>query len=567
MIHQKNSQYKKRLFIKLFLCLILTILVTSNTHSAPPLWTETTQISLGKYLSTEVDVCSRGEEIHVVWSDDRTGNREIFYRFSQDSGRSWSKEEKLTNTQNHSLSPAIACDANILYLVWRERTDDGSIIYFRTWNGISWSSDLLLSADQTDCRKPEITSTTMFPGNYIYVVWENHGDNGVKSYITRSSDTGKSFSYPEPITSLDWDTKDPYIWGGVRDAYVVWTDNREGDLHIFFKKWGEVQNTADVRLSQVPNCRFPSISGSEPNISAVWQCVEKDTVYADIHFSQSSDYAFNWEQSFPITRGEAESIYPKVIIYDETVWIFWQDGRNGEWQILSQQIDQDNPQIYELTDPRNQSISTDVSITPGQIHVFWTQVESDSMSKILYTRRDEVPPQRPNNPEHFDLTSNIGYDDDDKVTFIWELSTSSYKVSYNVYVRVDNEDFILADNTFANSYDIQGENGRAYQIYIEAVDEVGNTSQPSGLSPKIMCDNHDPQIIIHSPQPGSTIRGDTSIILSVQDENFLSYSLEYGMGAVPSDWLPLAGPFIEEAERHQIMTWRTSALDGIYTLK
>jgi hypothetical protein len=185
----------------LALCSLLFALCSSAAHAAPPFWTQARQLSLGPAFSSEVDVCSRDDEVYVVWSDDRTGNNEIFLISSRNAGQTWSSEERLTDTPGESTQPAIACDRKNLYLVWRERTagrdaraPDVSQIYCKRWDGEAWSDDLLLSDGYENSKRPEIASTTLFPGSYLYVVWDSTEDGKTVAYLTRSTDGGRSFS-------------------------------------------------------------------------------------------------------------------------------------------------------------------------------------------------------------------------------------------------------------------------------------------------------------------------------------------------------------------------------------
>ena len=551
----------------LFALCSLLFALCSPVHAAPPFWTQSQQLSLGSAYSSEPDACARDSEVYVVWSDNRVGNREIFFAASMNAGQTWGSEERLTETSAESTQPAIACDRRNVHVVWREKDEDTSQICYKSWDGSEWSDEMLLSDSHQNSRRPDIAATTLFPGSYIYVVWDSDEDGKTRTYLIRSSDGGQSFSEPQSVTTGDWSTKEPAVWGGARDAYVVWADNREGNWHIFLRKWGEARPGPEVKLSALPDCRSPAIAGVEPSIYPSWQCVEKGAVYADIHSSFSLDNGSTWAGSVKLTEAEAESVSPKIIVSERIPWIFWQDGRNGEWQILFSMLDTTDGavDVQFLTDTDKPAISPDIVSTSGQIHTFWTRLESDSRANVMYARRDTLPPERPGTPSHFDLTAVPGYDDDSQVTFSWEQSAGAVK--YNVYSQADSGDFQLIGSTGSTSYDVPGESGKTYRIYLEAVDEVDNVSLQSGVSAKIMCDPDVPEVAIHSPGPNSTIRGAIPVIATVHDANLLEYIVEYGASALPSTWLALAGPFQEELDWKRVVTWETSKLNGIYTIR
>jgi len=562
-------------YIFLFILFLLLLYPLSSFSALPPFWTDSQTISLGQNISTEADVCSFEDRIYVVWCDDRTGNKEIFFRSSEDAGLTWGREERLTDTLDESSQPAIACDSKNVYVVWREKSDNASQIFYKVWDGNSWSDNILISGDQKNTRRPDITTTTIVPNSYLYIVWENINQNNITAYLIRSTDGGRTFSQTQSLTEGAWNTKEPAIWGGARDAYVAWVDDREGSWNVFFKRLGEVQNGTEVKLSSVTDCSSPSINGAEPRIYATWQCVEEGFVYNDIYVSRSSDHGVTWSGANKLTKSEAEAVFPKATVamggninYPQA-WFFWQDGRNGEWNIFfsTEEAYGTNPDSLPIVISDKPSIMPDVVATYGQVHLFWTIVESDLRSKILYMRRDTLPPKRPGPPVHFDLTANPGYDDDKNITFSWTSSEPQETVKYNVYAFVDNGEFTLVGSTDKTTYDLAGESGKIYRVYVEAVDVVGNVSVPSGISQKVISDPDPPEVIIHSPGSNSIVRGNVPITISVKDDNLLESNLEYGVSSFPSVWESLAGPFYENMDRILIMTWDTKNLDGKYTIR
>jgi hypothetical protein len=83
------------------------------------------------------DILAEGNNLHVVWDDDRYGideNNEILYRMSADLGQSWENDVRLTDAEGNSHNPALTCDTNYLHLFWcdcRDTTGDVAIYYKR----------------------------------------------------------------------------------------------------------------------------------------------------------------------------------------------------------------------------------------------------------------------------------------------------------------------------------------------------------------------------------------------------------------------------------------------------
>jgi len=75
------------------------------------------------------DILAEGNNLHLVWEDDRHGfdeNFEIYYRMSTDLGKSWGAELRLTDSLYHSLCPSLACGGDYLHLFWQDRKEYGN---------------------------------------------------------------------------------------------------------------------------------------------------------------------------------------------------------------------------------------------------------------------------------------------------------------------------------------------------------------------------------------------------------------------------------------------------------
>lgn len=85
------------------------------------------------------DILAEGNNLHLVWEDDRHGfnnNFEIYYRQSTDLGESWRNEVRLTDTLYWSICPSLAYGSGYLHLFWRDCRDSanngiGAIYYKR----------------------------------------------------------------------------------------------------------------------------------------------------------------------------------------------------------------------------------------------------------------------------------------------------------------------------------------------------------------------------------------------------------------------------------------------------
>jgi len=80
----------------------------------------------------------------------------------------------------------------------------------------------------------------------------------------------------------------------------------------------------------------------------------------------------------------------------------------------------------------------------------------------------------------------ISYDDDTQLDFIWKEATGNPQ-HYNVYVSVDEGEYVLVGTTETNSYTVMGENGHSYRMKVEAQDAFGNVGPMSEESDLVIC--------------------------------------------------------------------------------
>jgi glutaredoxin len=168
-----------------------------------------------------------------VWEDKSTGNSDIYFKASKNSGASFGNTINLSHDVGFSGSPQIAANGNNVYVVWEDKSTGNSDIYFKASknSGASFGNTINLSHDVGFSGSPQISTS----GNDAHVVWQGitavdtgiyfksiRGGNTLANTITLSHDAGFSAS--------------PQIVISVHNIYIVWTENISGHSDIYFKR-------------------------------------------------------------------------------------------------------------------------------------------------------------------------------------------------------------------------------------------------------------------------------------------------------------------------------------------
>ena len=76
-------------------------------------------------------VAASGSNVHITWQDTRDGNDEIYYKVSNDYGMSWDPDIRLTDDQGISQNTSVALSGEQVNVVWADDRDGNWEIYYK----------------------------------------------------------------------------------------------------------------------------------------------------------------------------------------------------------------------------------------------------------------------------------------------------------------------------------------------------------------------------------------------------------------------------------------------------
>ncbi len=287
-------------------------------------------------------VVAAGQTVHSVYYEERGvvpgGDplrfRDVFYRRSRDLGATWDPEVRLTNAPEESQFPCVAVAGAVVHVVWSELRDGNPEIYYKRSldGGTSWGADVRLTSDGANSFAPSLVAS----GSIVHVVWYDQRPGNYEVYYKRSSDAGSTWSADTRLTFEAADSVFPSIAVTGADVHLAWLDSRDGNRETYTKRstnagvsWG-----ADTRLTfdgtegpAHPATRAPSIAVSDARVHVAWS--EERDGNQEIYVKRSTDRGVTWAREQRLTNSLGASGGPSIAMAGTVVDVVWSDDRDG----------------------------------------------------------------------------------------------------------------------------------------------------------------------------------------------------------------------------------------------
>ena len=329
-------------------CVLMFALCILTPHSAIAQWGPDQRLTNDPASSKTAEnnntwtVGAAGDTVHVVWTDSRDGNDEIYYKRSTDDGATWGSDQRLTNAAQRSWCPSVAVAGAKVHVVWEDNRDvDWYDAYYKrsTDGGTTWSSDVKLSTSGM-----AFGPSAAVAGDTVHVVWDGlpsvSPGEPVEVYYTRSTDGGATW---DSVTRLTNDSADyawqPAVAAAGANVHVAWYDGRNGPAspaEVYYKRStdGGVTWGSDVRLTNsAPASEWVSVAAAGDRVHVVWSDTRVGGTY-EIYYKCSTDNGATWPVSpggdTRLTSPDSEpSYFPSIAAADANVHVVWCDGRDG----------------------------------------------------------------------------------------------------------------------------------------------------------------------------------------------------------------------------------------------
>ena len=339
---------------------------------------DTTNLSNNIGHSELPQLMSYGNNVYVVWIDDTSGKRNIYFKRSTDNGCTFGPTIELGNQNGGSIDPKMAVSGNNVYVLWEHTPGNNGGIFFTrsTDNGGTFSSIKNLGNNTGFNGFPQIAVS----GNNVFVAWRD-ATHGI--FFTRSTDNGGTFGNPVILYKVKNEGIGSKVFGPRITAYprsdnvyVVW---HSGDIkqHARVKAlisdaqyirstdngatFGNVVNLSNYSGSSVN----PQIAVSQNNVYAVWTNNFQEK-YGQVFLTRSTDNGATFGDIVNLSNYSGSSVNPQIAVSQNNVYAVWTNNVTGNEDIFfKKDVSNNNNCIPSNT--ANRSDDLDNSKTVGEV--------------------------------------------------------------------------------------------------------------------------------------------------------------------------------------------------------
>lgn len=330
-------------------------------------WSSDIRLTFSSGQAINPTIAADGNNVHVAWSDNRTGNFLMYYKRSSNGGITWSADIQLTfQFSSYDASyPCISALRNTVQIVWQDKLTGFYSIYHKrsTDGGASWSSVIRIAENSDTSKFPSVASFN----NIVHVVWQSN--NGI--YYKNSFDNGSSWTNStQTISGLGLSTF-PCIAVSDTNVHIVWQDMRDGNNEIYYRHsinngmtWIDASRlTVNSAISKTP-----TIAASGSAIHVTWE--DNRVINPEIYYKNSTDNGVSWSSDFQITNTVYNSNLPSLCISGSNLHLVWQDVSSNSFGSVVSLFYKRNPTgNYSIPSTPSNLVAT--SLSSSEIKLNW----------------------------------------------------------------------------------------------------------------------------------------------------------------------------------------------------
>ena len=211
-----------------------------------------------RYSGPRASMAVNANNIYLTWWDNKTGNNEVYFGASNDSGKSFGKPINLSDDNGGSADSQIAATPNNVYVTWWDNSTGNWQVFSRSSNdtGKTFGNAVMIKAVGSTPVKhlnaPPSNTTSVDTivggviGNKEYVVWWDNSTGNWEVFLAKSTDGGKTFDSPINISNTpDARSVGARMIAQGNNVYIAWMDIKPGQKQVIFRASNDSGQTFD----------------------------------------------------------------------------------------------------------------------------------------------------------------------------------------------------------------------------------------------------------------------------------------------------------------------------------
>ncbi len=260
--------------------------------------------------------------LYLVWSDERAGNHRIYFNMSKDFGKTWLEQDmKMNSHAENAYEPFISAYGQSVWIGWLKPEKGFSALMFRFSenSGQTWSDEIKIPTSDKWLFTPRIVHTNA--GLFvIYYVDE------IGIMYNRSRDGGKTWEAPSliPDTALYGSSGFKIAKNTKGNICVMWPGPfklHENKADIFINcsndggsTWSKETSRLDTNTALFSHSLAPDIAiDEEGRVVVVWQDLRN--IRPNIYMNYSIDGGLTWQKQDILINspdGKGISQFPSI---------------------------------------------------------------------------------------------------------------------------------------------------------------------------------------------------------------------------------------------------------------
>jgi hypothetical protein len=295
-------------------------------------------------FSEHPQMASENKNVYVVWADDTNGNKQIYFKNSNNEGNSFGEEMLLSDSKSNAYNQEISSFEDNVYIVWLEKIPNGPyrvMLAYSNDGGDTFHKPVALSENAMAQTYPKISAFD----SHVYVTWNVEGQPSSKNgvYFISSSNNGITFGNISKLNTEEKDFGEPQVATSGSQVYVIWGGSENNKLRSLsfiksddygktFSEINKISETEHGRLNEPSNVEIMTDQDNRVFIS--WQDIIDASNKDEIFFASSSDRGESFSGVTNLSNNADISECPSIIALNDRIFVTWEDLTPGNHEVL-----------------------------------------------------------------------------------------------------------------------------------------------------------------------------------------------------------------------------------------